>query len=445
MNKMGSAHTLQDVLAILNEQEKRLAAYERNFIWLKMSVKKLRGEKLHIVFICHRPQYWLSLQSVYEAFMEDEEFAVTIVAVPYKLQLSEKNNECESYYDEGAYDFFSSFPCHVVNGYNRITGEWYDLESLDPDFLFFQAPYDSRRPESYSSHTVSRYVHIGYMHYAISGLPSEYAPITYRESFAGNVTLHFVETKDRLKFVRSVLDRVSPDRPHSIFYTGHPKLDNLERYKNCEGPSWPRPRESGAFRILWTPRWTMRENASFFLDYKDKFTELAAADKGIDLLFRPHPQAFLELRKGKKLTQKEIAAYLTRYSELPNAAVDESPNYAETLYSSDILVSDYSSLLAEYLFTCRPIIFCCRNPVLSDLMSRLSSGFYWAQEWKDVYQTLNMLRKGDDPLLEKRLQIIREEFFRPKCGSGVLIKEKVKQFLHNGMAGAGRFPAVCDT
>ena len=53
----------------------------------RLRQKKILGEKINILFICHRPTVWNSLKTVYQAFKEDDSFNVSVLAIPNKKQL----------------------------------------------------------------------------------------------------------------------------------------------------------------------------------------------------------------------------------------------------------------------------------------------------------------------------------------------------------------------
>ena len=50
-------------------------------------ISKLFKKKINVVFVCHRPNVWGSLKTIYEECIKDECFHVTIIAVPCKKQL----------------------------------------------------------------------------------------------------------------------------------------------------------------------------------------------------------------------------------------------------------------------------------------------------------------------------------------------------------------------
>ncbi|WP_266081993.1 CDP-glycerol glycerophosphotransferase family protein [Haladaptatus caseinilyticus] len=75
------------------------------------------------------------------------------------------------------------------------------------------------------------------------------------------------------------------------------------------------------------------------------------ADTEYELLFRPHPMDQTE-EPGRSLTQ----ACRERIASLPNVIFDEHSTPGESMLNADILISDYSGIVAEWLHTGRPLI-----------------------------------------------------------------------------------------
>ncbi len=75
------------------------------------------------------------------------------------------------------------------------------------------------------------------------------------------------------------------------------------------------------------------------------------ADAEYELLFRPHPMDRIE-EPGRSLTR----ACKKRISTLPNVTFDENPTPNASMRVADLLVSDYSGIIAEWLHTERPLI-----------------------------------------------------------------------------------------
>lgn len=393
---------------------------------VQRAIKRLRGKKISVVFLCHRPEVWGSLESVFEACNADKDCNVTIVPIPNKKQLPGKNFSHEIYEDEGAEIFFKSFPCRVINGYNHETKQWLDIRILKPDYVFFQQPYDVMRPYTYKSSQVMRYAKVCYVnYYALSAnyfLFKECMP----NDFLRSISLFFAQNPLEEEYIKKLISEVKKCRVR-VKMTGFPRFDKLERYRMKCSNNWNLPRKAGTKRILWTPRWTTSENACNFFDYKDKLLSYIALNQDVDFIFRPHPQAFLEWAATGELSADKAKEYKGQYEQLRNAKIDQQKEYLTTFYSSDILVTDISSIITEYFLTGNPIIYCHKTDLFNNFSRKLSEGFYWVHNWDELKSTLNMLRTGDDPLYEKRQRIIKETYYINAHGAGMTIKDIIKK------------------
>ena len=127
------------------------------------------------------------------------------------------------------------------------------------------------------------------------------------------------------------------------------------------------------------------------------------------------------------MSAKEASDYKKRYQNLQNAKVDVRKEYLTTFYSSDIMITDISSIVAEYFLTGKPIIYCHKKDCFNDFSRELSKGFYWVRSWDELEKTINMLKSGEDPLYEKRQHIINNVFYINPKGAGYTIKELIKE------------------
>lgn len=387
--------------------------------------KNVLRQKINLVFVCHRPQGWESLKTVFETCNNDEKFNVTIVATPYKKQLPELGFNHEIYETEGAEDFFKDYPCRVINGYSYETKEWFDLKSLKPDYVFIQRPYNICYPKEYSSEEVAKYARILYVPYFMNFIDGEVFECCYNTSFFKDVYCIFTENKMTLEQLKVFFSKIM-HRP-KIFITGFPRYDELEKFKNIDSDNWNLPRQDGIKRVIWTPRWSTNENNCHFFDYKDFLIEYAENNKDIDFIFRPHPQAFLEWNATGELPEEQAEKYKKRYENCPNAKVDEQKEYFTTFYSSDFMITDVSSVVAEYFLTGKPIIYCHKTDCFNDFSRKLSEGFYWVHNQEELEKTIEMLKSGEDSLYEKRQQLIKECFYINPQGAGYTIKELIKK------------------
>ena len=382
-------------------------------------------KRINIVFVCHRPNVWTSLKTVFEACNEDARFKVTIVAIPNKVQLPKLGLLHEMYESEGAEEFFANFPCRVINGYDYVQNKWFNIKKLKPDYVFFQTPYNICRPRVYNSAVVTKYAKLLYVHYAANIIGGGVHEETYPRDFLKD--LYAIYTQDEYDD-QTIKQDLNNFKVHlKTYLTGFPRYDYVKQYRGKESSNWNFPRNPHIKRVIWTPRWSTAENNCHFFDYKDVLLSYVETHKNIDFIFRPHPQAFLEWAATGELPENEAQNYKAQYNKLENAKVDFQKEYLSTFYSSDILITDVSSIIADYFLTEKPVVYCHKTDCFNNFSRKLSEGFYWVRNWGELKRTIDMLCAGEDPLYERRQQIIKEAYYINEHGAGRTIKNMIKK------------------
>jgi len=415
-------------------KDRLMAKMHAERVWeARRKEKLLRGDTPHIVFVCHRPSLWGSLKTVFESLLADERCRVSIVAIPNKKQLPDLGLSHQVYIDEGAYEFFTQYICPVFRGYDEHTGQWKDVRGLEPDYVFFQTPYNDCRPPAYASDAVARYARLGYVHYGFLIFGGGVAANSYPQDFLKDLSFIFCETEWHRAHLATRQEPVPEFDRARLPLTGYPRFDTLAHAGPVESPAWNAPRAPGRFRVLWTPRWSIGEKNSHFLEYKDRFLELCDTDPSLDMVCRPHPQTFLSFIAAGKMTEADVEAYTQAHAARDNASLDLRGEYQDTFLSSDVLVSDISSILPEYLLTGKPIIYCHRTDWFNELGEQLAEGFYWARSWDEVTALLRQLRDGNDPLRDVRQTVTRSLLYVPETGAGKAVSERLLKHFYEGV------------
>lgn len=396
------------------EQESLLAA--ESSIDTRLKLKKLLGEKVRVLFICHRPEVWNSLKIVYEAFLADPAFEVTILAIPNKKQLPQKEFSHEEYESEGAEEFWKGANC--IEGYDYQKDEWIDPRDLYPDYVFLQQPYNITRPAKYKSWILSKYAKLCYVTYVYGVFGEEALAGFHPEDFLTSTSFYFAPDSLHYEYICQRLKTMNNFFTRS-YMTGFPRFD-LSLENGGE-------KERGGFRALWTPRWSTCEGNSFFFAYKDLMLSYCDEHPSFSLTFRPHPQSFLEWNATGEMKEEEAAVYKKEYEKRENAQIDTNKDYLASFQETDCFITDLTSLMVEYLLTGKPIIYCHRVDGFSEIGRKLARGYYWVRNWEELVKTLDMLRSGEDPLKEERKAIAREFFYCPSEGAGIKIKEIIKE------------------
>lgn len=395
------------------ETEEMLLA--ENSIDMRLRQKKYFKEKVNVVFVCHRPQIWLALKTVYEALASDILFDVKIVTIPVRKALPDKGfiNDFES---EGAELYWNVENC--INGYDVDSGKWLDLRTLNPDYIFFQQPYNIMRPESIKSWYVSKYAKICYVAYGYEMMRGSVIEGSHPEDFFQNVSFYFAQDEFNQKYMLDYFERKN-NVFSKTFLTGYPKFDGIKTIQE--------KKNNDNLNVLWCPRWAEDEGNCHFYDYGKKLAEYVSNKENLVLSFRPHPQMLVNIKANDSRNEVRLAEIVNSIDSSDHCEIDERENYLESFEESDCLLADMTSLMGDYFLTGKPIIYCHRVDCFSDAGRELSEGFYWVNNWEELEETIDMLAKGEDPLFEKRLEIIKKHYYLPQGGAGKTIADIIRK------------------
>lgn len=243
------------------EYERLLRAREE--IDERLARKRAAGEKVNVLFICHRPSIWASLRSVYEALKADPLFHVQIVAIPLRSPVKGRGYLNSVYTSEGAEAYFA--PLGGIPGYDAEKKRWLDLRTLRPDYVFFQQPYNVARPDEYMSLAVSDYAKVCYLtYYVMVDLDARTEACTPVDFFH-DLSFYFSQNEADAAFIRGRLEKGGPHLCR-VEVTGHPRLEGLEKHRADRCDLWNSPE---SFKILWMPRWTTHEGNCHFFSYRE--------------------------------------------------------------------------------------------------------------------------------------------------------------------------------
>ena len=423
IKKMPGIRRLVQKNMILEQQlaEARYDAVQagRHVVDYRLRIKKVDHKKINVVFVCHRPAIWESLRSVYDAIKADDSFNVHIVAIPNKKELHSLGLNHEVYESEGAEEFWKKYGC--INGFDYEKKEWFDLRKLEPDYVFFQQPYNITRCEAYKSWNVGQYAKICYLNY--------FSPVSFNEiydectpsDFLRDISFYFTQNKKDHDFIVDRYRRLGFYDTNCIM-TGYPRYDYLKKITR-ESDIW-HDKQHKKFRLVWTPRWTTNEGNCHFFDFKDSLFEFCI-ENDVELVFRPHPQAFLEWAATGEFSSEQQKKLRKLFEENELLHLDESGDYLSMFYSSDCLISDFSSIVYDYFLTGNPVIFAEGKNAREDY-ELLEGALYRAGAWEEVKEILLKLINGDDYLKERRASIMQTAYYINPNGAGQEIARILK-------------------
>lgn len=364
---------------------------------------------IRVCFVQQDPNCWNKSKALYDLLNQDARFEVSLLCIPDPFDP-----------DTGStYRFFKE------RGYNAIDarigdgpwdtqtnqGQWFDLKSLKPDYLFYQQPYDNYLPNAYRSTVVYRYAKICHTPYGFALIKElldcmvrDFCRCVYRTYSVSELEKDFNIRRFPLSHRLGLRNTI---------YFSPLVFANFFQEQDSQSPSWEFSKNS--FRAIWTPRWTTDEKlgGSNFFRYKDVLLSYADSHPDADILMRPHPMAFDNFVRTGQMTPEQVQDYIANCNGRRNTALDRAKNYDATFWQSSVLVSDVSAVIVEYFVTGKPIIFCPTEKRGSTYLSnfeKICSSCYIATNQQELTDYLDQLRQGNDPLANKRQQVIRELF-----------------------------------
>ncbi len=358
-----------------------------------VSGEGVTDRKIRVAFIGQNIQVWGKIAPVYEKLIHDPRFVVRLYAV--KDIVDGNSNK--------TYEYFAGQYNNVIAvDETGSCAQDKDLKDFKPDYVFLTRPYDQYLPKNYRSDVIAKYSKVCYCSYTFI-LTYTNLNDCYSKIFARNVSIFFADNKFmRNRNIRRFSKAHSEGIMKSVFL-GYPIMSNLSKKIEKE--------ENSKLSILWTPRWSQsaETGGGNMLKYKDAIVEYARKRDDIRLIYRPHPLAFHHFVETGEMTQQEVDEYLSIYTG-DKFVYDNEAEYIISFANADILLSDISSMICEFYITGKPIVYCDTGAKTLPVMDRLLEGCYITKTWKEVEDTIEKLRTGEDPLRSTRAEIAKEVF-----------------------------------
>ncbi|MBQ9608462.1 MAG: CDP-glycerol glycerophosphotransferase family protein [Lachnospiraceae bacterium] len=342
---------------------------------------------IKVAYVVQMPEVWDKQQPVYEAMAKDERFDVSFIIVPkYDFQ----NNKIGEYGRERKF-FHKKYPdAKFLLAINK-SGELINIAKYKFDYIFYERPYDIYLPDTLKASKVCRISKVCYVPYVTHDSADKgrifnrdfyrhvYMGFTNSEIFCRNLKKSFSEKN--LKY-------------HKFVNLGYPILDICRTLEDI-------PHDKKC--IMWAPRWafTKEIGGSHFLDYKDEMLDFALDNKSVDIVERPHPLMFPNIIKTGIMSENEVQNYKKKCEE-NCIKFDNNMMIEDSFKKTDILISDWSSILWLFFYTGKPIIYCPCDVELSEELDEIVKLMYIAESWEDVKRILDDLLNGNDYMKEQR-------------------------------------------
>ncbi len=377
------------VLPILESAEDRRAT---RYLKKLSERKHPKGKPMKIGFIVFEPEVWDKLDRIYQELVARDDTEVKMIIVPsydQKLALTKEYGK--------ELDFFKAIDPEAILACGK-DGDWIDISRDGYDYIFYQDPYNAHMPPPLRSDHVVKFAKICYIPYGYVGSAAFNEGVTNKPFFR-NVYCEFTDIEE-IRDIQNTQFKENVEKGYQRFVRmGYPAIMDLYN---------PEP-DSRIKRILWTPRWSYdpQIGGSNFFENKDHILDLADQYPDVSIRIRPHPMMFRNFINEGRMTEEEKEAYLQKLKE-KHIEISQGKALKDDLLNADLLITDYSSIIPQFLMTGKPVIYCQSTLQLNSTFTDYTRGMYMTENWTQAESALTALLKGEDPLRETRQRIIAQ-------------------------------------
>ena len=349
-----------------------------------------KGDIVKVAFLVFEPETWDKQEPIYRELKERENVQVDVVVIPnFDVDFSVRKNYGKEI------KFFESNCENVIHAYDD-NGKLYDLKKAGYKYVFYEDLYNPHYPKKYNTYIVNKFAKICNIPYGFNGTPMFLE--CYNMDFFKDVYMAFAPSESVKNYLIKMFYKNYKNGIQLIEFLGYPALEKCWN-------STLKIEDS----ILWTPRWSYDKKigGSHFLEFKDEFVKLRTIYPKVRLILRPHPMMFTEFQNKGLMRKSDILDYMSELQD-NNIELSSGGNINDDFERTEILITDYSSIILMFFLTGKPIIYCKCNLNFNEEYLRMIPGLYIAENWVDVKNYISEIRSGNDYLKNNREQIISE-------------------------------------
>ena len=304
-----------------------------------------RKPKIKIAFALYDASIWCG-DDLYNLFARDERFEVSILLC---LRADKPDDAAAKE------DFLRGVEQFKAHGLNVVAVENWKDDAPAQDVLIFLSPYLFAFSSEPLSKILTPKTLMTYVPYALDVTKYNFYKhmifhVAWKLFFYSAMSVEAYDKNCRVGMPRG-------------FYSGHPKIDGFFKVNPTFSFSWKIAR-ANTKKIIWAPHWSISEgvkNSTFHWNYQFMY-DFAKAHPEISWVVKPHPNLYFSaVREGLFPSLEAFKEYLQAWDDLPNAQVYEGAYYQAIFATSDGMIHDSSSFVAEYQYVDKPMIYLTRD------------------------------------------------------------------------------------
>lgn len=407
-----------------NEFKESIDMIKKNIFRLNDSIINKIETQIEVVFMPYKVSMWDCMESVWKEAKNDPNCNCYVVPIPY-FELDSQGNVIEECY-EG-----NKFSKEIdITPYNL-----YNLESRQPDIIYIHNPYDgcnrlTRIDSRYFSSNLSKYTNmLVYIPYFVSG---SYFNIADQANFS--IIPGPLHAKKVI--VQSDVDKnlyiANGYNENKILSLGSPKFDatisSLDKSFE-ETKKWDELIKDKKVILLNTGLTNLLEYGEKWVEDMQRVLDAFSKYDSCFLIWRPHP---LTTRTLNTMRQDAIALFnkfLTKVENTKNIIVDLNGDVYPSISVSDALISDYSSVMFQYMATGKPVLGMLDEKYLKEdnIYSLDYLGNYFINRGTSIEDFINMVINEKDPKKEERMTRLKASVNNVDGKCGKIVYQTIKE------------------
>lgn len=418
---------LADLFLIAENHQKE---YEKLVEAIQMEqVLKLKGQKkIRVAFVLYSASMW-SCDDLYKLFKEHPRFEPYVIVSKYTNDSNLKTwptfHMTLQFFKEREIEYITVLDETPKDGGWKAMGQ--------PDIVFYLTPYHTLLPVGINQGYLPAKVLTIYIPYSYMLIKAEnkYNVPAFQFSWR-----HYCDSE----IYRNLLLNYSELYKKNTFFVGYPKMDVF--FKPCENKVedlWKLNAEieGKQKKILFTPHHSLKDLqycSSHFSTFDKNFRfilELAKKhESDTSWILKPHPNLKKTvLMAGVFDTEQEYYDYLAEWENLPNAKVAQEGSYFDYFKTSDAMICDSVSFLAEYQFVGKPLLMLTRpEQEFNEFGELIQEQLYKCQgdDFEGIEAFLkNVVLKEKDYMQFERLRFFDENLNYYKKNGNIKASEKI--------------------
>ena len=382
-----------------------------------------RKDKIKVAFVVRGSAEWCG-DDLYNIFARNERFETTVF-----LCLRTDNNKFSDLVIKDSLHGMEKFKSH---GLNVVALDDQNINIPAQDVFIFLTPYFYVMPNDLQLKNLTPKTLITHIPYSLD--------IAVRSKGYYNYAIFRIGWKI---FYSSVAGRETYAKYNTVgmprgFFSGYPRTDVFFKPDVQFTFDW-KLAQPDAKKIIWAPHWSIERDVKYStFQWNFKFMyEFAKAHPETSWVVKPHPGLFAAAVEENVF--ESVAAfeeYLRAWNDLPNAQVVVGAYYEAIFATSDGMIHDSDTFIAEYQYVDKPMIFLTRDTQrFNELGEKILRSAYPVdgQDFDAIAETIQrVFIDGNDYKAVERREVFDKYLNYPKAG-GMLASEFIYGSIADGL------------